>query len=833
MEKELTPYLNDAQRLCNSSKDFQNRVNYYNARKEYSVDDKMILYEAFYGRGITCNPGALFLYLLKDSRFADFTHVIVLEESDLREKIMAQFEGNDKVKFVVPFTPEYLVYLSKAKYLINNVTWQNYYVKKPEQIVINTWHGIPLKSLGYDVPNGNMDVANIIRNLLFTDYLISPVPFTTDNFRYAFKLEGIFPGKVIETGYPRIDDTFHASRDSVAEELKNVGVNYDKSKKLILYAPTWRGEKYGKPDIEIDKYNQFIDTIYKYVDKNEYQVLFKPHQIVYKSLAENGLLQDNYIPATVNTNALLGVTDILISDYSSIFFDFLVTDRPIIFYVPDLEEYQQARGLYLPVEDLPGPLTDSLEQVALWCGDIENYSSFFDTSKYTAAKEKFTKNDDGNVCERIVNAVFFGDQTYTISLNNEKKKLLFHIDSLMTNGITFSLMNLLNNIDESKYDISLYGIVAKTGLDVVEKIPSKVRAIIRKGAANSNIEDYARKQYCIDNAIIKNDGNPIYPTEFYEQEFKRCFGDAKFDYIINFSGYNGFWVNVYNANDTAKHLIWMHNDLVAEYNKIVNGKQIHKTNLSHIFKIYDYVDKIIGCSRSTMIENRDNLSNESTFEKFTYSKNLINIDRIESLMDSCDIKTLDGGKYLTRLDETGNGVFRIKFVPLPNSQNINFVTMGRMSPEKNHANLIKAFARFHKEHENSCLYIIGEGPLLNSTRTLITKLKLTGKVILTGNMENPFSLMKMCDCFLLPSLHEGLPMVLLEARTLGLPIIVSDFSTVSDSLYDNGQLLIGTEEEDIYNGLIGFLEGKVPKDYDFDPHKYNQEAMAEFEACLN
>lgn len=151
---------------------------------------------------------------------------------------------------------------------------------------------------------------------------------------------------------------------------------------------------------------EFAETLYKYIDKDRYQVLFKPHQIVYKTLREKGLLQDTFVPATIDTNALLGITDILVSDYSSIFFDFLATDRPLLFYIPDLDIYTEERGLYLPVDTLPGPISKDADQIGRWCAHIDQYNTFFDSQKYTAAKEKFVCNDDGHVCERVVNAVF-------------------------------------------------------------------------------------------------------------------------------------------------------------------------------------------------------------------------------------------------------------------------------------------------------------------------------------------------------------------------------------------------------------------------------------------
>ena len=108
-----------------------------------------------------------------------------------------------------------------------------------------------MKYLGYDMPDGNIEVANAIRNFLFTDYLLSPVPYMTEIYRKAYKLEGIYPGEVLEVGQPRVDTTIHASREQLAKELERYGVAYDPTKKLILYAPTFRG-KYGSPEIDTE-----------------------------------------------------------------------------------------------------------------------------------------------------------------------------------------------------------------------------------------------------------------------------------------------------------------------------------------------------------------------------------------------------------------------------------------------------------------------------------------------------------------------------------------------------------------------------------------------------
>lgn len=810
---------------------YRKRAAYYKEYKSCKVDDKMIMYEAFFGRAITCNPGALFNYIFNDERFADYTHIWSIENSEFRDIIVEKYKSYDNVIFVEPGTKDYFKYLSTAKYLINNVTWQTYFTKKDNQVVINTWHGIPLKSLGYDIPNGKTDVSNIIRNMLFTDYLISPVEYTTENFKKAFKLEGIFPGKIIQTGYPRTDMSYNVDKDALEKELKKYGVKYDKTKKIIMYAPTWKGEQYANPDIDTAEYDRFIQVIENAVDLNEYQVLFKPHQIVYKSLVASGKLKDFYIPATVDTNTLLGATDVLVSDYSSIFFDFLITEKPILFYVPDLSEYSESRGLYFSVDDLPGPTTDNLEQLAEWCKNIDNYKSLFDYSKYISAREKFVTYDDSNVCQRVVDTVFFGKTDYLIDIETKtKKKLLFHTDKILANGISSSMSSLLNNIDTSKYDVSFYAIGAKNSytMNYLEEINDDIRVIYRASAANSDIRDDVKKEYCLDKAIVsKEDGD--FADVYYSAEYKRCFGDARFDYIINFSGFSAYWANVYKSSTNAKNIIWMHSVLASEYNRNVNGTLIFKRNLDNIYKIYKYLDKYVSCSKITMELNKELLLDDENADKFGYMFNLIDYNKINKGVKEYQTIELNSKEYSVAMRDDNS----ITVVPTPDRDCKVLATVGRLSNEKNQINLIKAFARINRENPDTLLYIIGDGPILDDLRECISECNMNGKVILTGNINNPFGLLNECDCFILPSYYEGQPMVLLEARTLGLPVIMSNFATVRDSSFENGQLIIGMEEDDIYEGLKHFVDGSVPNEYKFNPVDYNKKCLEEFEACLN
>ena len=309
----------------------------------------------------------------------------------------------------------------------------------------------------------------------------------------------------------------------------------------------------------------------------------------------------------------------------------------------------------------------------------------------------------------------------------------------------------------------------------------------------------------------------IYPKAMYDREFIRCFGTSDFDAVIDYSGYGSFYSILLLSAKNAKKLIWQHNDLLTDKNKIVNHKKPHSRELRVVFSTYQFYDKIVGCSEATMKVNLEKIGYSELKDKCCFVRNAANFERV-----------INGSKE----SYTAESANEAGFPDLLNKDLISFVNMGRLSPEKNQAALIKAFAKAYDANKNLRLYIIGDGALMGELKDLVHSLNLDGKVILTGNLDNPFMLMKDCSCFILPSLHEGQPVSLLEARLLKLPIIMSNFSSAASSLFDNGQLVIGNSVDDIYNGLIAFINNEVPT-CEFEYADYNNITIKQFEDIIN
>jgi len=227
----------------------------------------------------------------------------------------------------------------------------------------------------------------------------------------------------------------------------------------------------------------------------------------------------------------------------------------------------------------------------------------------------------------------------------------------------------------------------------------------------------------------------------------------------------------------------------------------------------------VSVSGSLSAINRDKLSRWAPAVKFVSARNLANIDSVraeaavplsEALVDPMSGE-LPG--WTSRVSES-SGV-------------TTFITIGRLSPEKNHARLLKAFAEVHRSHPATRLIIVGSGPLGEMLVDKAAALGVADAVIFAGHQSNPQAIMAVSDCFVLSSDYEGQPMVLLEALIVGLPIVTVAFGSVVDSLPAGTGTIVAQSVAGLAEGMTAFVEGEVPR-VPFDAAAYNRDAIAEF-----
>ena len=257
-----------------------NRLKYLLVYYNQDVDGKKVLFQAYHGKCYAGSPKAIYEEMLSDERFVGYHFVWAFnnpeEKNDIKLNSCTKVEYNSK---------EYYKELSKAGYWIINSRIPLHVIKKRNQKYIQCWHGTPFKRIGADVI-GNNNSMNTYKEILYRDakdvvrydYFLSQSSFATEKFNSAFRFKQLNNKvKVIEVGYPRNDTLFNFDLNQVNNVKSKIGIPL--SKKVILYAPTWRDDQYESGsgysyDFEIN-----IDNWRKIVG-DEYVILFRTHYLI-------------------------------------------------------------------------------------------------------------------------------------------------------------------------------------------------------------------------------------------------------------------------------------------------------------------------------------------------------------------------------------------------------------------------------------------------------------------------------------------------------------------------------------------------------------------------
>ncbi|WP_026907621.1 glycosyltransferase [Paucisalibacillus globulus] len=796
-----------------------------------SIDEKMVLLETAHGEKIGGNPYAIYEKMIVDPKFNGFKYIWVLNNLDdwfYSEKI----KEKQNVVVVKRDSDEYIKYLAKAKYLINDTTFPFYFQKKEGQVYVNTWHGTPIKTLGKDVKGTLGQHKNAIRNFLHADYLVHPNRFTADIVNEAHELNGIYQGKIVDSGYPRVDLTLNADKKLVKSFLEKV-LEKKIDKKIVLYAPTWRGE--------LGKIKNIDEDLIKHVKEiqsglpEDYILLLKVHNLTYRFIKDNDIFENICIPNWFETNELLSIVDVLITDYSSIIFDFIPTKRPIILFTYDINDYEEQRGMYLDVKDLPGKICVSSDEIVREISNLNTFSANSD-DKYAEAIKTYCYNDDGFATQRFIDIIFHDVESkdvYKIRETNKKKVILYG-GSLDTNGITISLLNLLRNIDYSKYDITLIhgGNINNANKYNIESLPEPVRILYRMGTFNYTLPEYYKHHLVFNSGFKRNIIKKNIPIDLYKRELRRLVGDAKFDIGIDYSGYSPLWTLIFSSNEFNSKSIYLHSEMKTDIERRV--KQNKKVNIYYniIFNLYNNFDKVISVSKDVTDINKENLKDYVDSSKIVNVENSIDYNRVLETSNNYETYYYSDREYMLLEKNVENGFVSIKGVEEPVPDDINFITVGRLSIEKDQEKLIYAFSKVHDKYANTKLYIVGDGKLKNKLTSLIHSLKLDGKVFLVGALDNPFALLNKCDCFVMSSNYEGQGLAIIEALILGKPVISTNIPGPRGILENGFGRLVDNDEDGLIQGMVEFIEEK-PTYKKFDYKSYNKQALKRFyyEVC--
>lgn len=362
------------------------------------IDEKMVFFESFFGKNYSGNPKYIYEEMLRDEKYKDY-------------KFIWSYRGENND--VIPGNPiivdredvEYYKYLARSKYWVNNIVFP-VHRKREGNVYLQTWHGTPLKRIGFDIEiEGPETLAreNFYIESRNWDYLISQNQHSSEIFKRAFK----FHKDVLEYGYPLNDIFYDKELDEVVKEIKG-SLNIPNDKKVILYAPTWRDNEMTNSWEHTFNLKFDLKTFYENFS-DEYVLILRMHHLVADSIEIKEEYKDFVYELSKydDIQELYAISDILITDYSSVFFDYANTKRPVLFFAYDFEMYKNnIRGFYLDMEkDLPGPVIKTEKELIEAINNIENISKEYKT-KYDEFNNRFCYLDDGNVSKRIIDKVF-------------------------------------------------------------------------------------------------------------------------------------------------------------------------------------------------------------------------------------------------------------------------------------------------------------------------------------------------------------------------------------------------------------------------------------------
>lgn len=388
-------------------RNFKSKIRYKINSRGIKVDEKLIIFTSFNGKSYSCSPKAIYEEMLIDKKFEDYKFVWGFKEVEEHKWL----ENNRDTKVVKFMSKEYQKCMAAAKYWIFNYRPRDYIFPRKEQIFVECWHGTPLKRLGYDLEHTDnaMNSKKEIRKKYKLDakkfkYFISPSKFASEKFISAWNLKEFNKEDVIiEQGYPRNDFLYNYTENDVKEIKKKLGIENDK-RKIILYAPTWRDNQHTatigytyKTEVDFDKMKKNLEK--------DYIILFRAHYLVSNSFEFDKYTNFIYDVSKVDDiNELYIISDILVTDYSSVFFDYANLKKPIVFYMYDLEAYRDdIRGFYFDISELPGPIVRTEDELI---NQIEFLTKNFKyDEKYKKFNETYNYLDDGNASKRVIEKI--------------------------------------------------------------------------------------------------------------------------------------------------------------------------------------------------------------------------------------------------------------------------------------------------------------------------------------------------------------------------------------------------------------------------------------------
>ncbi len=367
---------------------------HYRSRLRQPLDLELAVYGAYWFRGYACNPRAIY------ERAAELV-------PNVRGVWVVRPGATvpDGVEHVVANTPEYFDLVARAGYLVNNVNFPNHLVKREGSVHVMTHHGTPLKRMGLDLryahhASRRHDFAAMLERSRRWDFSVSSNRHSTLVWERVYPV----PFETLEVGYPRNDALANATEEDAQRLRASLGITPGQT--AVLYAPTHREYRSGyEPALDLGRLAAALGDDHVVLARQHY---FYDADPLVRDLHRAGRLLD--VASHASVEELCIASDVLLTDYSSIMFDYAVLDRPIVIHAPDWDVYRELRGTYFDLlAEPPGAIARSDDELL----DVFASGAAYDAeagSVRAAFRARFASLDDGRAAERVVRRVWLGER---------------------------------------------------------------------------------------------------------------------------------------------------------------------------------------------------------------------------------------------------------------------------------------------------------------------------------------------------------------------------------------------------------------------------------------
>lgn len=742
---------------------------YLEMREFLPIQENVFLFESHLAGRVDCNPLAICKELLEDQGFRG---VVLWAVRDATE-IPNWLKQDSRVKLVKRQSFLYWLALACANRLVNNVTFPLEFVRRTGQAYLNTWHGTPLKSLGRDIKTGTFEHGNSARNFVQASILIFPNEFTRQVQLDRYDMGSLITARAEVTGYPRNDILANGNTGRAKKVRNQLGISAEE--KILLYAPTWRG---GQGAEHFDVLKLISDL--KQLGESGYRVLFRGHPHSLKFL-EGKELPAIVPPLAIDSNDLMLVADVLVTDYSSIGIDFLVTGRPTIWYCYDYQEYADERGLYLTPDEFPGAWVDNIDSLF----QLLHTSDLAQINSSNSAKAQFTVAEDGQASSRVLD-LLLSDSGIVSKQGTERKSILFR-HSFIPNGITSALLGVIANLNQEDWEVTVAFDRSKVMedpriADVLDSLPAHVNRVPWGLSKAQDLDFEAAKSQLLSTYKICSEAQLEILRRGWKIEAERIFGNKVFDAVVEYEGYSTVWTGILSAvKCKGKRFFYLHNDMGGELTR-----------------------------RFPWLEASHSLAVRNGFEVVNLNSPLAEKNtRILAKNAGCPLAGTHVQDNLIDLDGVAARAMGDRSIDFENWRDTSrklVIIVARISIEKNQVFAIEALSRVD-ETSRPQLAIIGGGPQLLQLKEKAASILEPSDIYFSGDIANPLPYYLAADMLFIPSLHEGQPMVLHEALALGLEATVLPIDGCVDFVKRYGGNILERDLDKVASYLSAFEYG--------------------------